>query len=466
MEMALRNSEERYNLVTKLSGYVVYDYDIEKQRVIWAGAVKDVLGYTPDELNENNFEKLLELIHPDDINLVKRKLVTEPDSIHSSKTQYRYLTKNKGYIWVETQAFLFTDDQNKQCRWLGIMRDITGQLHIDSLIKASEEKLRTIFDTSKDGILLLDRNLCVIDINQSALIKIGYSKEDIIGGKAKKFLHSDTSLLAQKLITDWANASIDNFETEVLTKDQSSFPVEINAATMRFNNQDVLLLMIRDITERKKLEKELLHSVINTEEMERLRFSQELHDGLGPLLSAAKLYTEWLAEPDSNIDPKTIIADIQKLLEESNKTVREISFKLSPHILQNYGIAEAINAYAEKAEKSGKVHISIKTSNFKRFDETIEAIIYRVICECINNTIKHAKAQNIAITLQLAENNICIDYKDDGIGFDINTLKLKQKGIGLLNMQSRLKSINGQISIQSAINNGIKISIKIPLGII
>lgn len=465
-ELSLRISEERYHRVTELSGYMVYDYDLINQHIVWAGAVQQVTGYTNEEVGEKNLEELLNLIHPEDRQKIAKSYVTEKNSIYNSSIQYRYLTKNKGYIWVETQAFLFTDDQNKQYRWLGIMRDISEQLRIQSLIKESEEKLKTIFNTTKDGIVLLNKNMEVFDVNNSALKRIGYSREEIVGKNAAGFLiKEEHSLLAQHLLSVWNKDVINNFETEIIIKDDGSFPVEISATALQIDKQEMLLLVIRDISERKQLEKKLLHSVINTEEKERIHFSQELHDGLGPLLSAAKMYTEWLAESEPGTDQKLIIQDIKKLLIESTQTVKDISFKLSPHILQNYGIVEALNAYAEKVKQSSKAHIAINAVNIGRTDEIIETIVYRVICECINNALKYAKADNIIVSLKLTDHILNIDLSDDGIGFDISTVSEKHKGIGLLNIQSRLKSINGQFSIQSTPDSGTKVSIKIPLHI-
>ncbi|HEY4788904.1 MAG TPA: PAS domain-containing sensor histidine kinase, partial [Bacteroidales bacterium] len=261
----------------------------------------------------------------------------------------------------------------------------------------------------------------------------------------------------------WNKDEINNFETEIIINNDGSFPVEINATALHIDKQEMLLLMIRDISERKQLEKQLLHSVIDTEEKERVHFSQELHDGLGPLLSAAKMYTEWLAEPGPDVNTKVIIADIQKLLEESTRTVKDISFKLSPHVLQNYGVVEALNAYSEKAEKSGMTHITIQALHIGRFDEITETILYRVVCECINNSLKYAKAANISVSLKMEDNILTIDFSDDGIGFDVDKIYKSHKGIGLLNIQSRLKSVNGQFILQSKIGSGTKISIKVSL---
>lgn len=463
-ELSLFKSEERYGLVTKLSGYIVYDYDIINQTVAWAGAVEDILGYTINELEEKTIEQLANLIHPEDLYKVHQSYVTATNSILKTSLQYRYLTKNRNYIWTETQAFLFSNDQNKPYRWLGIMKDITEQLRIQSLIKESEEKLRTIFNTSKDGIVLLNKDLEIFDINSAALNRSTYSREEIIGKNFLRFfITNETDSITQHLISIWNKDVIDNIEAEFIARNGSPLPVEISVTAVQIDKQEMLLLIVRDISERKQLEKQLLHSVIDTEEQERVHFSQELHDGLGPLLSAAKMYTEWLAEPGPGVDSKLIITDLQKLLEESTRTVKDISFKLSPHILQNYGIVEALKAYTEKVTNTTQTQIVIEAADIGRFDETIETIVYRVICECINNALKYANANNIFVYFKMTDSILNIDISDNGVGFDLNTVSQKHKGMGLLNIQSRLKSINGHFHLQSTRNEGTKISINVPL---
>ena len=225
-----------------------------------------------------------------------------------------------------------------------------------------------------------------------------------------------------------------------------------------------MLLMVRDISERKKWEKELLTSIINTEERERTYFSQELHDGLGPLISAAKMYVEWIEKPNAKINRNDVIPDIKKLLEEASDSLRDISFKLSPHLLQNYGLMEAINAYSNKVKKSTGININISSSNLFRIDEKIEIIIYRVLCECINNTLKHSQANNVNINFDVDNESLIIQYTDDGSGFNVSKAFENSSGIGLMNIVSRIKSINGDINIESEPNRGTNISIKINIG--
>jgi len=267
------------------------------------------------------------------------------------------------------------------------------------------------------------------------------------------------------LDTSWGASKIEDFETITFDRFGNKFIVEISARKIDYDNKEAMLLNMNDISQRKELEQELLKSVINTEEKERLLFSQELHDGLGPVISAIKMYTDWLSGSEG-IPPEIlpeIFCDIHQLVSEASETIREISFKLSPHILQNYGLLEALEAYIEKIKLSPKINFITKFDHFERFNETNETIAYRVICECINNGLKHAFASEIVLKISQSDDALLINYSDNGRGFNVNEVLKKHKGTGLLNMQSRIKSISGNISYSSEPQQGTAIFIKIPL---
>lgn len=462
-EEKIRNSEERYDLVTNLSGYVVFDQDIQGRKVKWAGAIKELTGYSQEEISTIQVDEILKLFHPEDLGVVMSPDNYKGNSI-SKKLQYRFRKKDNGYIWVEANAFLFRDKNGNPLRWLGIMRDVTEQKRIHELIEESEEKLRKIFDASKDGIIVITNDLKIVELNSSVLSRTGYSHNEITGAGLEKILSEEgVNLVKQFIASDRKADAYINVEGKVKMKGGGTFPIELNITDIHLRDQDAFLVMARDISERKQMERELLNSVITTEERERLHFSQELHDGLGPLLSAARLYVEWLADPTPDVDTDKIILDVWKILEESNKSIREISFKLSPHILQNHGLIEALKAYADRMEQTGKTKIKITSTITGRFDKTTETIVYRVICECINNTIKHARARKISIRLALRGSMLGITYSDDGTGFDVASTVKERRGIGLLNMQSRINAVNGTLSFISTEGKGTKIRITIPV---
>lgn len=233
----------------------------------------------------------------------------------------------------------------------------------------------------------------------------------------------------------------------------------------------------QDVTGRKKLEAKLresylkireqqesmLKAIIQTEEKEKALFSKELHDGLGPLLSAIKLYLQWSERPQEGESHREIIAKTEEILEEAINTVREISNRLSPHLLANYGLKAAIESYAGKITHTSGIQIDINCSVDKRLPEEIEATIYRALTECINNTVKHAEAKKITIIINLSEETLVVNYADDGKGFDVDNILSENKGLGLTNIQHRVNSLGGKLKLQSKSGSGVNYNITIKI---
>jgi len=122
-----------------------------------------------------------------------------------------------------------------------------------------------------------------------------------------------------------------------------------------------------------------------------------------------------------------------------------------------------LKSFTSKIKGENIPSISIYCNLTSRIDETIETVIYRVLIECVNNSIKHSRAQNIDIKVVKIDNVISVDYVDDGVGFDITEVDGMNKGMGLYNIKNRIKTLNGDIVINSRLGKGtsIKISIKI-----
>lgn len=467
----IRLSETNYRLLAENIEDVIWKMDIETMRYTFiTPSIYKLTGFTVEEAMAQTLE---EMLTPESIEYVKASITGRLQQYYqgnaqctSQKNELELRCKNGGSVWVEVNSTLMADKSGKLKEIFASSRNINDRKIAEEKVKESEEKLRTIFNTATDGIILLDNDLKILDINRASYEGTGYQYDELVNNTILTLLSNEGINMVQRQISDLkSGGNIHNIETEILIKNDGVIPVEVTATNISINEQEAILIIARDISERKKLERELLNSVINTEEKDRLQFSQELHDGIGPLLSAAKMYADWLAEPNKTTDSTTIVPEIQKLINESTLAVRDLSFKLSPHILQNYGILEALKAYADKVNKSGKVKISIESTELGRFDEIIEATSYRIICECITNTLKHADAKNISIHTVLENNTLIINYTDDGKGFDVEKVLENRKGIGLLNMQSRLKSLNGTLTINSALEKGSVFTIKIPLSL-
>ena len=213
---------------------------------------------------------------------------------------------------------------------------------------------------------------------------------------------------------------------------------------------------------RKQSENRVLNAIIITEERERQRFAKDLHDGLGPLLSMMKMSVSALLKSDLQSNDKEIIANVDNLVTESITAIREVSNNLSPHILDNFGLISALNSFVAKITKNNSIQINVFSNQTDiRFDYNKEVVLYRVILELISNTLKHSGAQNINITILFSSNLVLVEYKDDGKGFNIDEVSTTHSGMGLSNISSRIKSVHGELEIQSKPNEGIFVFIKV-----
>jgi len=212
---------------------------------------------------------------------------------------------------------------------------------------------------------------------------------------------------------------------------------------------------------RRESENKVLQAIMHTEEKERRQLAKDLHDGIGPLLSNIKMSVSALDKSQISGFNKTVIDNISNLINESITSLKYTSNNLSPHILDSFGIASAVNSFIENINLLGKINISF-SSNLEdcRFDSEIETNLYRIICELFQNTVKHALATNVSLLMHFEENRLIVQYFDDGIGFDPADSG-KMNGMGISNMHSRLKPLDGEIEFKKIHPKGMMTSIKL-----
>ena len=231
-----------------------------------------------------------------------------------------------------------------------------------------------------------------------------------------------------------------------------------------FMIQKIFKYMKRVEDSRRLTEKMFLNTIIQTEEKERKRFAKDLHDGLGPLLSSVKMSVSSLAQMKHDEASREIVENTELVINEAIKSLKEISDNLSPHVLSNFGLIRALSNFINKINIAKTIRINLITEmKDERFDPNVEVVLYRVICELINNTLKHAQAKKINISLSIEGNYITIIYRDDGKGFDVSKVIEHQSGsgMGFSNIYSRINSLKGEINIESENKKGTMVTIKV-----
>jgi signal transduction histidine kinase len=214
---------------------------------------------------------------------------------------------------------------------------------------------------------------------------------------------------------------------------------------------------------RTEVDKKVLEAIIKTEESERKRVAKELHDGLGPLISNLKMTISALTIPE-NSDQEEMVRNMKQVVNESLSTIREISNNLSPHVLESFGLLSALKAFTGKIAESKIISVEIEGNiQDRRFSQNIEITIYRVLCELINNTLRHSGANSVYIRLIEADGYLFISYRDNGKGLPVGMGLSGHPGMGLSNIESRLKAVNGKIELNPSDFRGFSVSINCPL---
>jgi PAS domain S-box-containing protein len=322
----------------------------------------------------------------------------------------------------------------------------------------NEKNFRNIFDQSSEALIILDAQGGIIDFNEAFLQVSGFSEKQMLLLNQKelysRFIGRDDLFLLNQ------DKRSERFSIEFQTSDGKIKNIECNKDIIFYNDNPALLLMMRDVTEKMANEKANFLAAFAAEEKERARFSRELHDGLGPLLSTLKIYLEIHYSNPS--DPE-IRNRIDQTLNESIKTVKEVSNNLSPYILDNMGLTKAIRSFIEKVKFGTNLEINFNSNLENRLSNEMEISIYRFASELVNNTLKHAQATKIDLRIEPHNKELTIYYHDNGKGFDLVDPNIKTKGIGLHNMKSRIQHLGGKVEIITSPGNGFQVEATLPL---
>jgi two-component system, NarL family, sensor kinase len=196
-------------------------------------------------------------------------------------------------------------------------------------------------------------------------------------------------------------------------------------------------------------QKTLLNASIRLQEEERQRIAADLHDDAGPLLATARLY---LNENFINLDKNTQLQSIynaKQIIDDTIQLIRNISHSLMPPTLKNFGLESAVNDLFQKISGSGSMNASCRFHDYReRLKPENELIIFRVIQELVNNILKHSNASFIHLTQNTSGNRFFVRLHHDGRGItqtDFEKLNKSNVGLGLKNIQSRLKVLQGKI---------------------
>lgn len=313
-------------------------------------------------------------------------------------------------------------------------------------------------------------SLKILDVNTAAVDHYGYSRDEFLQLSAKdlrpaseveKFVRSAFSPPLLRRPGVWKHK----------TKDGRIILVDVIAENIVYQEKEARIILAHDITEKIKAESELIEHRIRQKEMiakisiqaqetEREELGKELHDNINQLLASSKLYME-LARSGNRDSIDWALKKSYENLNLATTEIRQLSKRLVPPALDNT-LLETIADLTNEIRQATPIHISVTADSFdeSKINEDLKLVLYRIVQEQMNNILKYAKATHVTIFMENNDELITLLVIDDGVGFD--TAK-KSTGIGLRNIDNRVKFYNGTVNISSQFGKGCQLEIQIPV---
>jgi PAS domain S-box-containing protein len=354
-----------------------------------------------------------------------------------------------------------------------LVTEITERIQAEQALRLSQGRLAGILDIAEDAIIVTEQDRAITLFNQGAAKLFGYDPVDVLGQPIDLLLPErfrgeparDIDLFAPD--SESARRMARRREVFGLKKDGSEFPAEASIAKLTVGGRTTFTVIVRDITERLRTEQQL-HSLttqlMTAQEEERRRIARELHDDINQRIALLAMEMERLARDASTMTNQALHEMAQRLASISDD-VRRMAHQFHPSILDDLGLTTALKHMA--GEWSAKTGIKIVIVQQEIADgplpREIASCLYRVTQESLANILKHARAGRVELELTCDDQEITLSIYDTGVGFDLKDVQARHPGLGLVNMQERVRSVRGRLHIQSEPGRGTHITVQIPL---
>ena len=471
----LRESNDRFNTVVKATNDAIWDWDIAAGKLSIVGDTYQQL-FGHDSTGAASPGELWEVVmHPDDLERVLSKLkrVIGAGTANKWEDEYRLRKAGGEYAYVHDRGYIIHSADQHPVRMIGAIQDITARKRSEEIILASEERYRQLFYKNPFPTWIFDPdNLQIMEVNDAAREKYGFNRDEFsrltmrdlhAAGEAEQFMselrqmgagHSmaEETMMGTRLWhhhNKWGRVMI----------------VEITSHPMDYFGKACVQVIVNDVTERIRLEKELAlqhklnqqqitEVVLGAQERERFELGQELHDNINQILATSKLYLDVAIEEK---EPRLeLLAKSRKNISLAIEEIRKLSKDLIAPTLNDLGLTQSIKELIRSIQSVGKMKIRLNVSGLDEEELMPEQKIniYRIIQEQLNNILKHAQAGTVVIELNKVKEQVRLRLSDDGKGFDP---RMRRKGVGISNIISRAELYNGKVEIESAPGKGCQL---------
>ena len=473
-EEAIKKIQNKFtNLINTVDG-IVWEADAETFQFTFVSQhAEKILGYsTAQWINEPGF--WASHIHPDDRLWAVDYCVSCTREKKEHQFEYRMIAANGEIVWL-ADFVTVTVEMDKAVQLQGIMVDITERKKAEQLLTESENYLRAIIETEPECIKLLNIKGELENMNPAGLAMIEADYLQQVKGKSLLNIINEPYRKAfGNLIINVFNGKSETVEFKITGLKGTHRWIESHAVPLKNAEGKILSLLAisRDITQRKKTDKELKEKntqlkklskhLQNIREEERKFLAREVHDELGQLASVVKMDVDWLSIkiPDLQEAAKKRIHHASSTADLLINTIRKIAYTLRPGMLDDFGLYASLEWQCKQFTSVNSIPcIFHQKGNDENLAIDIKTELFRICQESLTNVMRHASATRVRVSIHEKNDGLYMCISDNGKGFDTNQ---KKDTLGLIGMRERTLSINGKLSIKSEPGKGTTICTIIP----
>ena len=478
-EEKIKESEALYRLIVETANEGIWMIDENNCTTFINQYLLDMMGYRYEEIIGKS---LFDFMDAASGQVMHANLETRRKGVSA---QYEFLCYTKTgaplYILISSSPIL---KKGKYAGTLAMITDITDIKNNEAILIKQKELTESLINGLPGLFYMYDEDGQFFRWNKNYEKITGYTSEEIRKMKPVDFYVGAEQKLIQNRMKEvfFARNAARGLEVNLQVKSGEIIPFMINSWKVAIDGKPYLMGIGTDITDKQKTQEQLMLSEQNLKhsyqeirelashlqvirEEERKDIAREIHDELGQQLTALK-FAVALARKKINSQETVILAELDEAMEMINHvigTVRKIASDLRPVIIEELGLTAALHWYTRDFSKRTSIHCVLKDEHTpEHLDNLVSNTLYRIYQESLTNVARHSQATEVQSSLTCKEGKLTLIIRDNGIGFDTEILKSK-KSFGILGIRERALMINGDFNLESKINQGTIMTIRVPL---
>jgi two-component system, chemotaxis family, CheB/CheR fusion protein len=507
-EDAVRDSEARFRAIVSQNAAGICGSDLEGQIIFANQKLCDLLGWTEAELIGKKFWEVTKGAGTS----INQALFEQVKDSHAPFQVEKQLQRKDGStIWANVSVSVIRDPHGEPHSAVAVIVDTSERRKTEEDLRASRQRLAAIFAQAAVGLSELSLEGRFLRVNDGLCRILGRSRESLLATDAPSITHPDDlpatrDALAKLLKTGeaqsldkryirgdgslvWANSLFTRLDDDLghprailavttdltgrkeaeheLRRTGEELELRVLARTTELNAaNNALRTQIAERIAAELARQEMTRQLVTAQEEERGRISRELHDEVGQHLTALTLGLNALRAGTAE-NPAELLKTLQSITETLGKEIHDLAIELRPTALDDLGLLRTLTNYFEEWSKRTKIPVDFHHSDWphERLPAHIETTLYRVICEALNNVLKHARASRVSIIMEQRGGQAVAIVEDDGAGFDSQSAQNSpsRKALGLVGMKERTALVDGELKIESRPGGGTTVFLRVPL---